>query len=137
MTREDYFNNMLGHYYHGQALENAVKRAIDNQDRDYALLRSTNEPGIDGLIASIYRSNFFRTGCITEPPCDIKNENTCVLSVPPSTRLNSVPFSFTIGSSFINRLVFPINSSKTRKNSLSIKKVSESLWIIGDNQFIC
>ena len=43
-------------------MDKAVKRVIENQDRFYALLRSTNEPGIEDLISSIHNnSNFFWT----------------------------------------------------------------------------
>lgn len=60
MTREEYFTNNFRLAFHGEALHKAVIRVIENQDRFYSLLRSTNEPGIDRLISSIHNSSFFR-----------------------------------------------------------------------------
>ena len=59
MTRKEFFEKKLGKYIKGQALDKAVKRVIENQDRFYALLRSTNEPGIEDLISSIHNNSNF------------------------------------------------------------------------------
>lgn len=57
--RQDYFRSRLKRHFDGDVLERAVTRVIENQDRFYALLRSTNEPGIEQLITSIHKSSFF------------------------------------------------------------------------------
>ena len=57
--RQAYFSNKLRRYFEGETLRKAVDRVIENQDRFYALLRSTNEPGIEDLITSIHKSTFF------------------------------------------------------------------------------
>ena len=58
-NRAEFFTRRLKRDYSGEVLSKAVDRVIENQDRYYALLRSTEEPGIEDLIASIHRSNFF------------------------------------------------------------------------------
>lgn len=57
--RQAYFTNKLKRYFDGEDLRKAVDRVIENQDRYYALLRSTKEPGVEELIASIHKSTFF------------------------------------------------------------------------------
>lgn len=57
--RQAYFSNKLRRHFDGETLRKAVDRVIENQDRFYALLRSTTEPGIEDLIASIHKSTFF------------------------------------------------------------------------------
>ena len=57
--RQAYFSNKLKQYFEGEVLCKAVNRVIENQDRYYFLLRSTQEPGIEELITSIHQSNFF------------------------------------------------------------------------------
>jgi hypothetical protein len=61
--RQDYFSRKLSRSFSGDTLSRAVDRVIKNQDRYYKLLRSTGEPGIDNLIDSIHRSNFFMAHC--------------------------------------------------------------------------
>ena len=60
--RFEYFNKKLSrhHYLKGKVMAAAVNRVIENQDRYYALLRSTQEPGIEQLIDSIHNSTFFK-----------------------------------------------------------------------------
>ena len=57
--RKIYFTNKLKGHFNGEILCKAVDRVIENQDRFYALLRSTGEPGIEELISSIHKSSFF------------------------------------------------------------------------------
>lgn len=59
IPREAFFSNKLKRYYTGETLRKAVNRVIENQDRYYLLLRSTGEPGVEELIASIHKSSFF------------------------------------------------------------------------------
>ena len=57
--RQIFFTNKLKDDFNGDTLRKAVDRVIANQDRYYALLRSTNEPGIEELITAIHKSSFF------------------------------------------------------------------------------
>lgn len=56
--RREYFTRKLSHSFSGEVLSRAIDRVLFNQDRFYALLRSTGEPGIEDLIQSIRKSNF-------------------------------------------------------------------------------
>ncbi len=58
-ARQAYFTHKLKRFFDGETLLNAVDRVIENQDRYYALLRSTGEWGIEELIVSIHKSSFF------------------------------------------------------------------------------
>ena len=57
--RQAHFTRLLQKDFQGEVLRKAVDRVIENQDRYYALLRSTGEVGIEELIASIHKSTFF------------------------------------------------------------------------------
>lgn len=56
--RRAYFIRRLSRSFSGEVLEKAINRVLVNQDRFFALLRSTGEPGVDNLIQSILKSNF-------------------------------------------------------------------------------
>ena len=56
--RREYFTRKLSHSFSGEVLNKAIDRVLHNQDRYYALLRSTGERGIEDLILSIRKSNF-------------------------------------------------------------------------------
>ena len=61
--RRQYFSNKLKNDFSGDVLEKAVSRVIENQDRYYALLRSTQIPGMDAFISAIHKSDFFLAQC--------------------------------------------------------------------------
>lgn len=56
--RREYFTRKLSRSFSGEVLSRAIDRVLFNQDRFYALLRSTGEPGVENLIQSIRKSNF-------------------------------------------------------------------------------
>ena len=56
--RREYFTRKLSRSFSGDVLTKAIDRVIFNQDRYFKLLRSTCEPGIEGLILSIRKSDF-------------------------------------------------------------------------------
>ena len=56
--RREYFTRRLSRSFSGEVLEKAIDRVLVNQDRYFALLRSTGEPGIDNFIQQILKSNF-------------------------------------------------------------------------------
>lgn len=56
--RRDFFRERLFHSFNGEILEKAIDRVIENQDRYYALLRSTGQKGIEDLISAIDNSRF-------------------------------------------------------------------------------
>lgn len=56
--RREYFTRKLAHAFSGEVLSRAIDRVLFNQDRFYALLRSTGEKGVENLIQSIRKSNF-------------------------------------------------------------------------------
>lgn len=58
-ARQTYFTHKLKRSFDGETLRKAVDRVIENQDRYYALLRSTGEQGIEELITAIHKSSFF------------------------------------------------------------------------------